>query len=402
MRPVAITGVGLVSPLGFGAANHLAGLMRQTCGLRVPQDEQLLSMGVPGVGSVAGDAPWEMDRVEWLGLLAARQALQSAGLAEDDIPEDCYLSLASSKGAVLTLFDEMVRGTPENPVYGRLTAECPGLAVARALSLRGPVTCRTAACATGLVSIIAAAREVASGRSSIALAGAAESSLNPLMHAAFANMGALTCGGSGRHLERRVQPFDCARSGFLLGEGAGVVVLESPAGAGRRGAPPLAFLIGGGQSCDAYSMASPDPEGRGVTAAVRQALSRAGVAPGELSGVWAHGTGTRDGDASESRGLSAALVNAGHGVAVTASKGLTGHLLGASGAVELAMAAMCLDAGWLPGIANFTSSDCCAPPLAMSSNGRYTRGRSLCLVVSAGFGGHVASAVLSADETYCP
>jgi 3-oxoacyl-[acyl-carrier-protein] synthase II len=164
MTPVAITGIGLLSPLGLGPEANLEGLLAGRSGLSAPTGDQVRAMGVPGVGAVdLADRPG-LDRVESLALAAARGALADAGLEARELQERTYLAVSTSKGAVASIETQLAdRAAPRLPLE-RLAASSAGAVVARELGIRGPVVCFPAACATGLVSVLAAAREVASGR----------------------------------------------------------------------------------------------------------------------------------------------------------------------------------------------------------------------------------------------
>jgi 3-oxoacyl-[acyl-carrier-protein] synthase II len=395
VKPVAITGIGVLSPIGRSGALCLESLRAGRGGLGPSADRGLRRMGVCGVGAVAAATADGLDRVEHLAVTAARQALADARLAASELPERTWLCVSTSKGAVNALEAQLAdRAAPRLPME-RFAPDAAVLAVARELGIRGPAGCLPAACATGLVSVLAAAREVASGRAELAIAGASESSLTPFIHAGFLAMGALA-GGAGLDPQRAVRPFDEARRGFLLAEGAAVFVLEARERAERRGAPIRALLAGGAQVGEAHDPVAPEPRGDGPFRAARLALERAGLGPEDLDGLWLHGTATRAGDQAELAGLARLLAGVGRAVPATATKGLTGHLLGASGAVELAFAALCLGAGWLPAVANLET------PMAGAAGAGIglVRGQALglaarrLLVLSAGFGGHAAAAVV--------
>ncbi|HOX05714.1 MAG TPA: beta-ketoacyl synthase N-terminal-like domain-containing protein [Planctomycetota bacterium] len=414
MTPVAITGIGLLTPLGVGPGANLDALLAGRSGLAAPVDEGLLALGVPGVGAVRAPTAAGLDRAESLALDAARAALADAGLAAGDLPGDTCLHVSTSKGPVAALETQLAGPGPVRTPVDRFSPGSAGAVVARALGVRGAVACFPAACATGLVSVLAAAREVASGRAELALAGASEASLTAFIHAGFLRMGALvverqtadrrleaggTAAATAYSLQptacRAVRPFDRSRQGFLLAEGAAVLVLEPAGRAARRGGRVRALLAGGAEACDAHDAVAPHPDGAGLGAAAELAMERAGCRSDGLAGLWLHGTATRAGDEAELRAAARTLSGAGRAVPATATKGLTGHLLGASGAVELAFAALCLEAGRLPAVANL------ADPMPGTGALRLIRGAAPAisepgplLVLSAGFGGHCAAAVV--------
>lgn len=396
MRPVAITGIGLVSPLGLDLETTARRLFAGEPGLAPPADPRLAAMGVPGVGAVALAATAGADRSEHLALLAARAALRDAGLAAAALPERAAISLAASKGAVWAWEAQLAdRRAPRLPLSA-LSPAAPALFLARELGVRGETAARPAACATGLVAVLHGVREVAAGRAELFLAGASEASLTPFIHGGFAAMGALAR-EAGVEPGRAVRPFDERRRGFLLGEGAAVFVLEPPERAAARGARVRALVLGGAELCDAHALAAPQPEGRGLEAAMRLALERAALPLEELGGLWLHGAATRAGDAAEIQAAARLAAGRPRPLPATATKGLTGHLLGASGAMELALAALALERGRLPAVANLER------PLP-SGGVRLSRGApepllgNSILTVCAGFGGHLAAAVLRRPE----
>lgn len=396
MKRALVTGLGLVSPLGSWPGRVAENLVLGRSGLRETADQGLLRLGVPGLGPVDVQVPDGRDRVEHLALLAARGAMDDSGLSPAELPERSALCISTSKGAVTSLEGQLAGRFPPGAALERLAPDVAGRAVAGELGIRGQVLCLPAACATGLVSVLAAAREIESGRAELALAGAAEASLTAFIHGAFAAMGVLAAGGE-LAPGRAVRPFDRDRRGFLLGEGAAVFVLESAERAGSRGARVRASLAGGAELCDARSLAAPDPEGAGLAAAARLALSRAGLKFEEIDGLWLHGTATRSGDPAELRGLAALAGRSEREIPATATKGLTGHMLGASGAVELALAVLALGEGFLPAVANL-EAPLSSPGLGLVRGSALELPARRYLVLSAGFGGHLAAAVVEAPR----
>jgi 3-oxoacyl-[acyl-carrier-protein] synthase II len=395
LKPVAITGIGLLSPLGTDGASCARSLLSGRSGLSGPAADGLRRMGVGGVGRVQLGEGDSGDRVEQLALAACRQALAGAGLLDSELPPRTIAAVASSKGAVLSL-QRHLDGSAAVPFrFEYLSPSCVSLAVARQLGCRGGAPCRVAACATGLVSVLAAAREVAAGRADLAVAGASEASLNEFTHSGFRRLGVLA-GGNGDP-RGAVRPFDRRRAGFLLGEGAAVFVLERPEDAAARGARVLARVLGGAELCEAHDMASPARGGPMLRAAVELAVARAGLDPGDLAAVWLHGTATRDGDPAELVAVGGALGRAGRAVPATAIKGLTGHLLGASGAVELACAVLCAGRGLVPAVANLKEPLPAEGLEMVRDRPIRARGRA-CLTVSSGLWGHAAAAVFEAAE----
>jgi 3-oxoacyl-[acyl-carrier-protein] synthase II len=254
------------------------------------------------------------------------------------------------------------------------------------------VLCRAAACSSGLISVASAAREVASGRARLAIAGASEASLTEFMHGAFSAMGALSR-DTDRSPGEVVSPFDKGRGGFLLAEGAGAVVLEDPDSVLGRGGRIRGLLSGCAVLNEAFGLVEPEPRGTCLERAARLALERAGRTVADVDAVWLHGTATLRGDPAELAAVERLGSGTGRQLPAVATKGLTGHMLGASGAAELVLALGCLQEGLLPGVANLRDPLECNS-VFLSGEPTHTGDLRCILCLSAGFGGHVAAALL--------
>jgi len=272
-----------------------------------------------------------------------------------------------------------------------LTLQRPVLAISDDLGLTGPILSPIAACSTGLHTIVRAAQWLQDGCGSIAIAGAVESSLNVLYAAAFLRMGVLaTCAAEAR---TACKPFDLRREGFVLGEGAGALVLETADSARRRGARPLAILAGYALGSDPAGVAEPDPAGLPVARVIGRSLRAAGISAAEVGYVNAHGTGTVLNDPAEAAAIG--KVFGSPGPPAGSVKGAIGHTLGASGVLEAALMLKVLASRVAPPTANLRDPDpACrlnhvvGEPRALPAEAAYV----LCL--SAGFGGHVAAVLL--------
>ena len=238
--------------------------------------------------------------------------------------------VGSSKGD-LALLDGW--SEHQNPEW---MGDCLALRLARALGAQGPILAPNAACATGSHALALGAQMIQNGRADIVLAGALEFAQHPLVLAAYRNMGALSKSG-------KMRPFDARRDGFVANSGAGLVILESPTHAQKRGAKIHGFLSGFSLKCDATHLTSMNPSGETIARAIEDALQKAGKP--QIDYVNAHGTATRLNDLTEARALQSVF---GRGVAVSSTKGLTGHLLGAAGAVEAILSLQTLRDGVLP------------------------------------------------------
>ena len=251
------------------------------------------------------------------------------------------------------------------------------------------------ACATGAHCIGQAVRDIRHGYTDVALAGGAEESVNPICIAGFANLGALS-----REEDplRASRPFDLNREGFVAGEGAGAVILESLEHALARGAKPLAEITGFGSTGDAYHMTAPDPEGEGVVRAMRIALEEGGFTPADLGHFNAHGTGTHANELTESKALRALCgEEAGMKVPVCSVKGTTGHTLGAAGAVEAIVTALSVANDCVPPTAGFETPDPEAPANVLTEPLKNYK-QKVALSNSLGFGGHNACLAISPYE----
>jgi 3-oxoacyl-[acyl-carrier-protein] synthase II len=265
----------------------------------------------------------------------------------------------------------------------------PAALISLAHGFTGPSLCVATACATGANAVGEAFRMVRDGSCDVVVAGAAEAAITPTAMAAFARMGAL----SGRNDDPGTasRPFDVARDGFVMGEGAGFLVLEDRDRAEARGARILGEVAGYGRTCDAHHITAPDETGAGAAACVRLALADAGLDPAAVGHVNAHGTSTPLNDAAEARALAAVF---GPGaVPVTSTKGVTGHLIGAAGAVEAAVALACAAQGVVPAVGGTTEVD---PDLPVDVVVGRPREVPVAPVVSTSFafGGHNAALVL--------
>ncbi len=272
------------------------------------------------------------------------------------------------------------------------------LRAAQTWDLRGPCLAPVAACATGLIAALSGADLIRRGRCDLVLAGAGDASLDPLVLGAFRRMGILA------HVDTTsrdgpagsVRPWDKGRSGFLVGEGAAVLVLERDDHARARGVTPYAELAGGASGADAYHMTDLNPDPAGLAYVIGRALAHSGVAAAEIDHVNVHGTATRSNDPTECRALRLALGAGVERVACSANKSQIGHLLGAAGAAELAIACLSIRDGFVPPTLNLTDPD---PACDLDGTPLVGRARSIraALKLSIGFGGHLAAAVLGCD-----
>lgn len=403
MSEAAITGLGLVTPAGTGVE---ANWTRVWEGRPTASADPGLD-GIPPhfscrVPEFDGDAllgarrALHLDRVVQFALVAAGEALADAGLAAatwDAARVGVVLGTASGGAASL----EAQHLTLVRDGFKRLSPylmpmQLPNMLagqVAMEYGATGPNLVVSTACASGATAIGVARDLLALDRCDIVVAGAAEAMITPLMVAGFARMGALS--ERTAEPEAASRPFDADRDGFVVGEGAGVLVLERPAHARARGARVRGRVVGYGASADAHHATAPRPDGQGAEAALRAALADAGAAPDDVTHVNAHGTSTRLNDRIEADMLARVLTG---GPLVTSTKGVTGHLLGAAGAIEAAYTALALERGVVPPTANLTTQDPALDLALVSAPVPAPVG--LALSSSFGFGGQNAVVALAA------
>jgi 3-oxoacyl-[acyl-carrier-protein] synthase II len=345
-RQVVVTGLGAVTPLGEDVSSTWAALLAGKSGVCVLSeswaDELPVRIAAPVRTDLAGLIPphqmRRLDRSQQLALIAARQAWQDAGAPQME-PHRLGVCVATTGlgglGMALDAYDVLrTKGWRRLSPY-TLPMFIPNGAAAWIsieLGARAGVHTPASACASGAEAIGYGINMIRSGRADVVVAGGAEAAIFPLTFAMFAVMRALSCRNDDP--ERASRPFDKARDGFVLGEGAGMMVLESAEHAARRGADVLAIAAGVGYSADAYDVAKIAPDGAGSVTAIRQALADADIAPEHVVHINAHATSTLAGDTVEARAISEAMGNAVGGIAVSATKSMTGHLLAGAGAIE--------------------------------------------------------------------
>jgi 3-oxoacyl-[acyl-carrier-protein] synthase II len=368
---VVITGLGAVSPLGTDAARTWQALLAGECGVRPVAAFDASELPVRIAASVQGFDPAQhmeprearrLSHFIHYAIAAANEAVAAAGLHPDaEDPTRMGVTIGTALGGTQVIEEQ--RLVLESGGYRRInptmipavlinSAACQ---VAIDYGIRGPVSVPVAACATGVVALGEAARELAQGDLDVVIAGGTDSAMTPLSIAAFSRLGALSMRND--EPRRACAPFDANRTGAVVGEGAAVFVLETLAHAVRRGAPILAEVLGYGFTCDAYHLVAPDADGAGAARAMSQALAYGGVAPDEVSWICAHGTGTLLNDASETAAIKKALGDAAYRTPVSSLKGALGHMLGAAGAISAVAAVQAMQSGMIPPTLNYETPD---------------------------------------------
>jgi 3-oxoacyl-[acyl-carrier-protein] synthase II len=407
---VVVTGLGATTPLGGDVASTWSAMLAGRSGVRSITEPWAAELPVRFAAAAAAD-PIEvvgrvqarrMDRCEQLALVAAREAWADAGSPAVD-PERLGVAVTSGIGgigSILAGYDTLKekgwsRLSPftvpmlmPNGSAGWISMEFGARAGAHSL---------VSACASGAEAIGYGIDMIRSGRADVVIAGGTEAAIMALNIAAFAVMRAMSTRND--EPERASRPFDKARDGFVLGEGAGMLVLESLSHARQRGAVVHAIAAGAGYSADAYHIAHPAPDGSGVIAAITRALADAQADPAQVVHVNAHATSTPEGDVVEAQALAKALGTAIDGVIVTSTKSMTGHLLGGAGAVESVAAVLALREHVAPPTINLDDLDEDVPvEVATEARPLSKRGSEPMAVLNNafGFGGHNVSLVFTA------
>jgi 3-oxoacyl-[acyl-carrier-protein] synthase II len=346
-----VTGLGATTPVGGDVASTWDAFLAGRSGARALTEEWAEQLPVRIAARVAVEPTDVLPRVQarrldrsgQFAIIAAREAWADAGYegraGEADVdPDRLGVVCASGIGGVTTLlsnYDVLLESGPRrvSPLaIPMLMPNSPAAHVGLEISAQAGVHTPVSACASGAEALAYGLDMIRSGRADVVVAGGTEAAIHPLPMAAFANMMAL----SKRNDEpaRASRPYDKGRDGFVLGEGAGMVVLESVEHAEARGARVYAELVGAGLSADSHHIAQPDPSGAGAVKAMRNALVDGGLDAGDVRHLNAHATSTPVGDIAEAVAIRIALGDAAGGVTVTSTKSMTGHLLGGAGAVE--------------------------------------------------------------------
>jgi 3-oxoacyl-[acyl-carrier-protein] synthase II len=342
---VVVTGLGATTPLGGDVPSTWASLLAGRSGARALPPDWAPDLPVQIAAPAAVEPASVIDRVqarrldrcEQFALVAAREAWAGAGAPQVD-PSRLGVVVSSGIGGIastLSAYDTLrEKGWQRLSPFTVPMLMPNGSAgwIGIELGARAGIHTTVSACASGAEAIGYAIEMIRSGRADVVVAGGTEAAILPLNIAAFAAMRALSTRND--EPERASRPFDKGRDGFVLGEGAGMVVLESGEHARRRGAAVLAVAAGAGYSADAYHIAQPEPTGTGIMTAIERVLADARLSPGQIVHVNAHATSTPAGDAVEGQAIVAALGEAADHVVVSATKSMTGHLLGGAGAVE--------------------------------------------------------------------
>jgi 3-oxoacyl-[acyl-carrier-protein] synthase II len=403
MRRVVVTGLGATTPLGGDVASSWKALLEGESGITTLEQEWVAKYEIPV--TFAGQAkvkatevltPQEAKRLDpssQFALIAARQAWQDAGEPEV-IPEKLAVDFATGIGGVWTLldaFDTLKERGPRRVLpmtVPMLMPNGPAAAIGMDLGARAGVRTAVSACASGNEAIANAYHRIQRGEADVVVCGGAEAAIHPLPIAAFAAMHALSKRNDSPAQASR--PYDTDRDGFVMGEGAGALILETLDSAQARGAKIYCEIVGGSVTSDAYHITAPDPEGSGAARAMIDALEQAGASIADVEHVNAHATSTPVGDIAEYTAIKRVFGDHTDNLIIAATKSSTGHLLGGAGAIEAVFTILALKEQMAPPTINLDNQDPAIPLNVPTKPTKLTRPNAVAISNSFGFGGHNA------------
>lgn len=409
-KRVVVTGLGAVTPLGLDVPSSWKGIRDGVCGIAPITAFDPSNQKVKLAAEVKGFNPdtcldkreaKHMARFTQFAVASAREALSDAGFVPEQFDLDhCGVIVSSGIGSIENTENEhdrgMARGFDKVSPFYIPTTICNMAAgrIAIDSGFKGMCTCPVTACAGGTNAVGDAFRNIRDGYAQAMLCGGTEAVVTPLAIGGFTSMKALA---TTNDPARASIPFDKERSGFVLGEGAGILLLEELEHAKARGAKIYAEVIGYGSTCDAYHMVAPLPDGSGGARAMAEALSDGGVAPMDVDYINAHGTSTPLNDSGEAAAIKAVFGDHAKELAVSSTKSMTGHMLGAAGAVEAIFTALTLKDGFIPPTIHYQVPDeSCdldvVPNVGRKADVQYAMSNSL------GFGGHNACLLMKKWE----
>ena len=409
-RRVVITGMGAVTPIGNTMADSWAAAKAGTCGIGPITRYDTSTQKAKLAGEVKNFDPEtllgkreckRMDRFTQLALVASDQAMSDSGLdREKEDLNRCGIIFSSGIGGFETLGEAYQRGSTRgfdsvSPFFiPMIISNMAAGQIAIRYGFKGMCSCVVTACASSNNALGDAFHYIRDGYAEVMLCGGAEAAITPLAMGGFTSMKALC---EGDDPKRASIPFDAERSGFVMGEGAGALLLEEYDHALARGARIYAEVIGYGASCDAYHITAPVPGGVGGAACMALALADAGIGPEAVDYINAHGTSTPMNDSCETQAIRTTFGAHADKLMVSSTKSMTGHLLGAAGAVEAAFTALALHEGFVPPTVGYQVPDPACDLDIVPNQGRRADIR-VALSNSLGFGGHNAAVVLKKWE----
>ena len=410
-RRVVVTGIGLVSPVGLTREESWANLLAGKSGIDHISSFDAEELETTIAGEVDGFEPTayvsrkearHMDRFVQFAVAASLEAVEHAGVKiNSDNAERVAVIISSGIGGIITLSEQIgvlsTRGASRvNPfLVPMMLPDMASGRVSMLLGAKGPNFAPVSACSSGADALGVAYQLVGNGTVDFALAGGAEASLCPIGVAGFNACKALSRRND--EPQKASRPFDADRDGFVIGEGGAVLMLESVDSAEGRGVTPIAEMVGYAATADAYHVTQPAPDGEGGARAMVLALQDAGLRPGDIDYVNAHGTSTRLNDTNETTAMKTVFGPHAYKVPISSTKSMTGHLLGASGSLEAAIAVMAIESGAMPPTINLEVPD---PDCDLDYTPHVSRRGKIKTAMSNsfGFGGHNSSLVFQVFE----
>lgn len=409
-RRVVVTGMGTVNPLGNSVKESWERVLKNECGIAPITAFDTTDCNVKVAGEVKGIDPEEilgkkeakrMDRYTQLAMIAAKEAMEDCGLdLEAEDTSRCGVIVSSGIGGLSTIETEHGKGMEKgfnkvSPFFIPMSiSNMAAGQIAIAYGLHGMCSCVVTACASSNNAIGDAFRHIRDGYAEVMVCGGAEGCITELGIGGFASMKALN---TTEDPMRASIPFDLERGGFVMGEGAGILVLEEYEHAKKRGAKIYGEIAGYGANCDAHHITAPHPEGEGGAACMRLALSDADMAPEDIDYINAHGTSTHMNDACETKAIRKAFGGHADKLMVSSTKSMTGHLLGGAGAVEAIFTTLAVKEDFVPATVNYKTPDPECDLDIVPNEGRKATVRAA-VSNALGFGGHNASIVIRKAE----
>ncbi len=406
-RRVVITGIGVVTPVGLEIATFWKNLTAGVSGISRYEAFDSADFDCKIAGEIKGFSPAQYfrtpkdvkraDRFTQFAMAASKMAVADSGIDFEKVDADrAGVMIGSGIGGLQSMETEAERLSKRGPsrvspfTIAMMISNMASGMISMEFGLRGPNMCIVTACATANNSLGEAWRIIKFGDADCFVAGGTEATITRLGISGFAAMKALSCRND--EPERACRPFDRDRDGFIMGEGAGMLVIEELEHAKKRGAEIYCELSGYGLSADAHHMTAPLPGGEGAARAMKLAMKHARVNPGEVDYINAHATSTPLGDQCETKAIKLALGDAAKHVAVSSTKSMTGHLLGAAGGVEMAACVLAIKHGIIPPTINLENPD---PECDLDYVPNVARERKVRVAInnSFGFGGHNATLV---------
>ncbi|MBN1862337.1 MAG: beta-ketoacyl-ACP synthase II [Dehalococcoidales bacterium] len=405
-KRVVITGMGVISPVGLTVSEMWEALVAGKCGIDYISSFDTTNFRTKYAAEVKGFNPHDyvgpkeagrMDRFTQFAVAASLQAAEAAGLRLDNgDAEETGVIIGDSICGLLQICDQikvLTEAGPEkvSPVLApTMSGDAASIQVSLTLGTKGINYSPSSACSSSSDAIGQACDIIKSGQAKVVIAGGAEAPIIPIIQAAFNSCRALSTKNNG--VDTACRPFDAERDGFVLGEGAAIMVLEDADYARERGAPILAEVIGYSATSDSFHLTQPSPDGEGAARSLRLALKRAGITPDDIDYVNAHGTATLLNDRAETRAMKSVLGERAYRVPVSGSKSQTGHLLGASGSLEAVICVLAMNHDVVPPTLNLTHRD---PECDLDYVPNKARRAEIKTAVSNsfGFGGHNSTLV---------